>query len=268
MNRRPSAEWLSSASQPIRPGGVRQVRSSRRRSLSSEERPSTGSSLSGALWGAMPAVDPRPVGAQPEGVAAAGDQVALAVQGGHPEAVDHVARRQLQEDRPADRDVDLVGREHPLAGARVGVVHLPPPLVADHLEGHRLTRQRRGGPPGGDARHQQDEQEDHRDPGRRRHRPGHAAVRLRCGRPRQEGVQVLVSAAPAEERQEQGRQEDRRADPEHQPPEIFDARGQRTGGIEHRLESACPQVRSHCGCSARARPGSSSLCRYCSDSPG
>ena len=65
----------------------------------------------------------------------AGDEVGLAHQLRHPQAVDHVARSQRQLDPLADRHVDLVGRHH----AVVGIGHPPPPQLA--------VDRRRGRPP-------------------------------------------------------------------------------------------------------------------------
>ncbi len=75
--------------------------------------------LQPAELGALAAIDAGPLGREGELVVAAGDQVLLAGEAGHPEGMDHVGRFELDAHRPADRDVDLVGGEEMLVGARV-----------------------------------------------------------------------------------------------------------------------------------------------------
>ena len=69
--------------------------------------------LQAAELGALAAEDARAIGLQPDRGGVAGNQVALAVQVRRPEAVDDVARRDLEHDRPVDRNVDLVRRRAP-----------------------------------------------------------------------------------------------------------------------------------------------------------
>ena len=74
-------------------------------------------------------------------VVVARDQVLLAVQVRHPEAVDHVvASAASSMHRPADRDVDLVGGGDAAARRRVLVLDLPPPLVAGDLDRQSVRR--------------------------------------------------------------------------------------------------------------------------------
>jgi hypothetical protein len=49
--------------------------------------------------------------------------------------VDHVVRVQPQDYAPARRDVQLVGGPH--GAGLAGVLELPPPLLATHLDGQR-----------------------------------------------------------------------------------------------------------------------------------
>ena len=113
---------------------------------------------------ALAAEDARTIGLHPDRRGVAGNQIALAVEVRHPEAVDHVARRDLQHDRAVDRNVEFVRGDH--APARDGVVvpNLPPPLVADDLDRHGRRRMKRADrAPGPDARHEQsDKQNDGR----------------------------------------------------------------------------------------------------------
>ncbi|HET7055898.1 MAG TPA: hypothetical protein VFI12_05510, partial [Thermomicrobiales bacterium] len=71
--------------------------------------------LEAAELAAAAAVDADPVGVEEDPVALARDRVDLAVQLGHPEAVDHVRRRRHEVDARADGDVDLVRRDRPRA---------------------------------------------------------------------------------------------------------------------------------------------------------
>src|SRR5205085_12646384 len=65
-----------------------------------------------------------------EVVQLSGDQIHLPLELRHPEAVDHILARELQLYRFPDRDVDLVRRGETL----LWVLHLPPPLMPDHLD--------------------------------------------------------------------------------------------------------------------------------------
>jgi hypothetical protein len=65
--------------------------------------------LEAAELGALAAVQAGLVGLEGHQRGAARDQVLLARQAGHPQAVDHVVGLQLDDHRPADRHVDLVG---------------------------------------------------------------------------------------------------------------------------------------------------------------
>src|SRR5271156_4587228 len=88
--------------------------------------------LQPAELGALPAVVSRSVCAKPECSVVSRDQVVFACEVGNPEGVDHISRRRRDLDRHADGDVDLIRRNHGAVGFRVGVLHLPPPLVSDH----------------------------------------------------------------------------------------------------------------------------------------
>jgi hypothetical protein len=127
----------------------------------------------------------------------AGDRVALAVEGGHPEGMDDVRALHREFDRPADRHVHLVARRDDLARVRVGVVELPPPLAAGHLDlDGVLRRERRHRAARDHAEHEENEQRDDGD----RRRAGDDPALLR----------VIVLRLLSRERH------DERADDEHE----------------------------------------------------
>ena len=55
----------------------------------------------------------------------------------HPEAVDDVARHDVQHDGDADRDVQFVRTGDDVPWRDVAVLKIPPPLMADHVNGQR-----------------------------------------------------------------------------------------------------------------------------------
>ena len=76
------------------------------------------------------------------------DEIDLALQLRDPQAVDDVVRQQVDGDRTADRNVNLVGRRHLERGRVVGILDVPPPLVAGHLDAHRVRHAQRRPSPG------------------------------------------------------------------------------------------------------------------------
>jgi hypothetical protein len=96
--------------------------------------------LDSAEFRAGPLVDSGPVRLQPDPIDLSGNQIDLAMELGHPERVDDVARLQFQVHRSSHRDVDLVGRRHPCMASVGEVRHFPPPLMADHPDFWRPIR--------------------------------------------------------------------------------------------------------------------------------
>ena len=94
--------------------------------------------LQSAVLGAWAVIFAGLVGAKLDRGGAAGDEVLLAMQAGYPEAVDHVVGIERDEDRPADRNTQLVrGREHTL-GLRIVVGDFPPPLMGPDADVERI----------------------------------------------------------------------------------------------------------------------------------
>ena len=100
-----------------------------------------------AVLTALTAIDAGAVGLEPHDVLLARDEIGLAAELGNPEAVDHVARDELEADRLPHRDVNLVRRDRDTARRAVEVVHLPPPLMAGdlHCDRGRSCRSGHGG---------------------------------------------------------------------------------------------------------------------------
>ena len=86
--------------------------------------------LNSAIFGALAAVDADLLGHEDDIVLPAGDEVLLAGEARHPEAVDHVVRVEPDPDRHAYRQVQFVGG----GDAEIRVAELPPPLMPDHLD--------------------------------------------------------------------------------------------------------------------------------------
>jgi hypothetical protein len=88
-----------------------------------------------AELGALAEVHARLLGGEHQVVHAVGDQVALAAHLGDPEGVQHVVGEEHQVHGAPHGHVHLVGGDD---GVAVGlrVAELPPPLLADHLDGH------------------------------------------------------------------------------------------------------------------------------------
>ena len=163
-----------------------------------------------AVLRALPEIGPGFVGVERERVLLPWDDVLLARELGHPEAVDHVAGlgragavagREVHEDIAAGRDDHLVGGDD--LGVRVR--ELPPPLLA--LDGD-LQRARPGVlgqvEDGGDRGHRDDRQEQ-----RRQHRPPDLEARVAVHL-----LRVLVGAllVPELHGEEDGGDDDRDAD--------------------------------------------------------
>src|SRR6266702_5878194 len=123
------------------------------------------------------------VGCEPDEVGVSRDRIALAAQGWNPEAVDDVARVQDEIDGPADGQVELVSGVH----VGVGILELPPELVADDLDVHRAAWGWRLGLKDDGQRQKQDVADDDH----RTRRPGYLddGVAVDLGR------QLIVAAA-------------------------------------------------------------------------
>src|SRR2546423_1029606 len=86
--------------------------------------------LQSAVLRALPAIDPRLIGLQPDRRDFSRNQIFLAAEIRNPEAVDDVTRAELKRDRYPDRNVNLVcGREN--IGSRwILITNFPPPLMS------------------------------------------------------------------------------------------------------------------------------------------
>jgi hypothetical protein len=91
--------------------------------------------LMAAELGALAAIRPWRIGLNPGVGHEAWEQVAFALQARHPEAVDDITRGGPDHDRNADRNVQLVWRIDPLVRLLVVIAELPPPLMADDIDG-------------------------------------------------------------------------------------------------------------------------------------
>src|SRR4051812_39092765 len=74
------------------------------------------------------------IGADPKCARHTGDEITLAMQRGHPEAVDDIARSRFDDYRRVYGNVDLISRGESLVRLRILVQHFPPPLVTDHRD--------------------------------------------------------------------------------------------------------------------------------------
>jgi hypothetical protein len=99
--------------------------------------------LEAAEFGAFAAVPPGFRRAQLQRGHVSRQQILLALQGRHPEAVDHIARGELQRDRPSHRDHQFVGRAHAPRWVGIHIFDVPPPLVRRDAHVQRVRRHRR-----------------------------------------------------------------------------------------------------------------------------
>src|SRR5206468_3320677 len=83
---------------------------------------------------ALAAILARAVRLKPFESGTAGDQVALALQTGNPEAVNDVVGVSPDGDWPAHWNVDFVSSLQNTAGIFAGIADLPPPLGASHVD--------------------------------------------------------------------------------------------------------------------------------------
>ena len=182
--------------------------------------------LEAAELGALSAVDAGLIGLQHQGVGGLWEEVELAVQLRHPEAVDDVGRREPQLDGLADGDVQLVG--HRDAVFRIGGG--PPELVAGDVDLHAAVR--RGS--GHRAHRQHSHDEDTRQHHRRQHdaEPDDPAGRL--ARRNLAPVPCLVSPPAQRRHDEQHDDEDehRCAGGEEDPPQRGDVLRARAGRVQ------------------------------------
>jgi hypothetical protein len=173
----------------------------------------------------------------------AGDNVAFAVEGRHPEAVDDVGRRHRQVHLGVGGDVEFVGgvQGSPVGAERLHVLELPPPLVAGNVYVEDV---------GGIGDLAQDEDAAHRGD---RHdgqdhggqdgpadlEPGVAVELARLA------VVALALPKPEDGDEQQGLNDDEHADgqPEHQIPQAVDAPGVVALRFERRLR-ACAGARA------------------------
>jgi hypothetical protein len=88
--------------------------------------------LEAAEFGALTAKHARLIGLHPDRRRVARNEIALSLKVRRLEAVNHVPRRELSDDRPADRNVQLVRRQHMPRRNAFFIFDFPPPLVAAH----------------------------------------------------------------------------------------------------------------------------------------
>src|SRR2546429_4249223 len=135
-----------------------------------------------AKLSALAAKNPWLACLQPQGGDVAGDQVYVAMQIGHPKAVDHVVRRQLEQHRSANRKVQFIGRGHYLAWDWRGILDVPPPLVSGDFDLQRLgCGQRCQCPLGPEVCHQKPEQHEPGNDHSSNDDPGRPPLSLWCG---------------------------------------------------------------------------------------
>jgi hypothetical protein len=175
----------------------------------------------------------RLVGLQDQRVGVVVQQVHLAAQRRHPEAVDHVRGRQLQGDGTPHRDVELVGRRDPL----IGVADLPPPLVPDDLHDERF--------PWGGVRHDPHRiyrRPDHDEQDGQRHH--HASRDDEPARRLSAWLRLCFGPSTEQAHREQHGKHDEHGytEAEHQPPQVCHSLGDWTLGIETsgRQQHHCP----------------------------
>src|SRR4051812_23034624 len=66
------------------------------------------------------------------------DEILLAGNVRHPKAVNDIGAPQLETNRPAERNVNLVGVVGHLAGVDVLIANFPPPLMTGYFDGERV----------------------------------------------------------------------------------------------------------------------------------
>src|SRR3954451_12130269 len=92
-----------------------------------------------AKFGALSAEGPFLVSFQPGVGGMTRDKILFAAHVWDPETVNDIVRDKLQPNGSSDGDVNLVRGNHKFAWLlRILVVHLPPPLMADHFEAERI----------------------------------------------------------------------------------------------------------------------------------
>jgi hypothetical protein len=89
------------------------------------------------VLGALPAINARALGGEPQASDPARDHVNLAGKAWHPKAVYHVGRPESEFDRVPDRNSNLVRADHRL---RAGVNDTPPPLLTGYLDSESIVR--------------------------------------------------------------------------------------------------------------------------------
>jgi hypothetical protein len=117
--------------------------------------------LRSAIFGAIAKEDARGVRLHPHRVGAIGNDVHLARQLRHPEAVNHIRRFERERRGSAlvagaDRNVQFVRSNH----AEIWIMNLPPPLMSDHADFERVGGQLRILHVGDRARRDQHQDED------------------------------------------------------------------------------------------------------------
>ena len=171
------------------------------------------------------------------------NQIALAHQVRHPEAVNDVRRHRLDDDREADGNVQLVRAGEDIRWRDVVVLKVPPPLMPDDIDGHGAGPARRVDAAARDDTRRRDADEDHdRQRHGDRHVPRQAPGRL--------GL-IVDLASPSAEGDEQRDHHDEVDGDRHQqqPPAVRgDAAGNRPVWIEHGLISAESEDHGVCVC--------------------
>ena len=131
-----------------------------------------------------------------DAVRVAGDDVALAAELRHPEAVDHVRGSELQANGSAGGQVDLVGRHD----AEPRIADLPPPLVRRDVDAERVGGRHLGlRPERHPDRRDGDREQDQRGTDRPRHLEVEALVARRRRRPLRTGARRVAEQSEHEQ---------------------------------------------------------------------
>lgn len=189
-----------------------------------------------AELGALAAIRPLLVHLKPNCVTVARYQVALALYVGRPEAVDHITRASLQNDRYAGRNVNLIRRDDQHAGIRVWIPHFPPPLVPDDLNAHGVLRRQRVHVLPRDYRVAENSEQHKHSYDRRGY--DHSQPPLldqRIGVQFRRQLLGYSSSGRSRGEQRKDDDEDDKRNRENEPPQALNARRHRADGLQHCL---------------------------------
>src|SRR5437016_3850072 len=195
--------------------------------------------LGAAEFRALRPIDTGAIGVQKERRGVSRNQVPFPDDVRDPEAVNDVARHELDLYRLPGRDVQLVGIDEKLARVGIDVVNLPPPLVACYLNSQSAARMLGEGASNGEVEGEEEQEQE----GRRADQAGeHARVAaVIIVRHADDRLEILARRPPSSERRpERGDHDARpheRGHDQHRPKEPARRAVWRSNGIEDILRA-------------------------------